>query len=134
MTLKLEITESMVMGDVEAGIDIMLRLKSLGCKLSMDDFGTGYSSLSQLRRFPVDTLKVDKSFVQKMGESHEDHEIVRMIILLGHTLGMDVVAEGVETKADAEVLRSLGCEYGQGYFWAKPLPAAEATTLLQQQK
>lgn len=134
MTLKLEITESMMMGDVEAGIDLMLRLKSLGCKLSIDDFGTGYSSLSQLRRFPVDTLKVDKSFVQKMGESHEDHEIVRMIISLGHTLGMDVIAEGVETKADAEVLRSLGCEYGQGYFWAKPLPAAEATTLIQQQE
>lgn len=134
MTLKLEITESMMMGDVEAGIDLMLRLKSLGYKLSMDDFGTGYSSLSQLRRFPVDTLKVDKSFVQKMGESYEDHEIVRMIISLGHTLGMDVIAEGVETKADAEVLRSLGCEYGQGYFWAKPLPAAEATTLLQQQE
>ncbi|MEX0269597.1 putative bifunctional diguanylate cyclase/phosphodiesterase [Leptolyngbyaceae cyanobacterium UHCC 1019] len=132
-TLKLEITESMVMGDADAAIDLMLRLKSLGCKLSMDDFGTGYSSLSQLRRFPVDTLKVDKSFVQKMGESHEDHEIVRMIISLGHTLGMDVVAEGVETKAEADALRSLGCEFGQGYFWAKPLPAAEATALLQQQ-
>lgn len=133
MTLKLEITESMVMGDVEAAIDLMLRLKSLGCKLSLDDFGTGYSSLSQLQRFPVDTLKVDKSFVQKMGESHEDHEIVRMIISLGHTLGMDVIAEGVETKADVEALRSLGCEFGQGYFWAKPLPAAEAIILLQQQ-
>ncbi len=134
VTLKLEITESMVMGDVEAAIDLMLRLKSLGCQLGMDDFGTGYSSLSQLRRFPIDTLKVDKSFVHKMGESHEDHEIVRMIIALGHTLGMDVIAEGVETKADAEVLRSLGCEFGQGYFWAKPLPVAEATTLLQQQE
>jgi diguanylate cyclase (GGDEF)-like protein len=132
-TLKLEITESMVMGDVEAAIDLMLRLKSLGCQLGMDDFGTGYSSLSQLRRFPVDTLKVDRSFVQKMGESYEDHEIVRMIISLGHTLGMDVVAEGVETKAEAEVLRSLGCEFGQGFFWAKPLPVAEATMLLQQQ-
>ncbi|OLP19627.1 hypothetical protein BST81_04665 [Leptolyngbya sp. 'hensonii'] len=132
-TLKLEITESMVMGDVEAAIDLMLRLKSCGCKLSMDDFGTGYSSLSQLRRFPIDTLKVDKSFVQKMGQSPEDYEIVRMIINLGHTLGMDLIAEGVETQADVDALRSMNCEFGQGYFWAKPLPAAEATALLRQQ-
>ena len=133
-SLKLEITESMVMGDVETAIDLMLRLKSLGCKLGMDDFGTGYSSLSQLRRFPIDTLKVDKSFVQKMGESHEDWEIVRMIISLGHTLGMDVIAEGVETQVEAEALRSLGCEFGQGYFWAKPLPAVEVTVLLEKQR
>lgn len=131
--LKLEITESMVMGNVEAAIDLMLRLKALGCKLGMDDFGTGYSSLSYLRRFPIDTLKVDKSFVQKMGESREDYEIVRMIIALGHTLGMDLIAEGVETRNEAEALRSLGCEFGQGYFWAKPLPVAEATALLQAQ-
>lgn len=132
-TLKLEVTESMVMGNVEVAIDLMLRLKALGCSLSMDDFGTGYSSLSYLRRFPIDTLKVDRSFVIKMAESLEDAEIVRMIIDLGHTLGMDVVAEGVETKADADQLRSLKCEFGQGYFWAKPLPPAEATALLQQQ-
>ncbi len=132
-TLKLEVTESLVMGNVEVAIDLMLRLKALGCKLSMDDFGTGYSSLSYLRRFPLDTLKVDRSFVLKMGESVEDAEIVRMIIDLGHTLGMDIVAEGVETQADANQLRSLKCEFGQGYFWAKPLPPAEATALLQQQ-
>ncbi|MGP1386058.1 MAG: putative bifunctional diguanylate cyclase/phosphodiesterase [Thainema sp.] len=132
-TLKLEVTESMVMGNVEVAIDLMLRLKELGCKLSMDDFGTGYSSLSYLRRFPIDTLKVDRSFVLKMAESREDAEIVRMIIDLGHTLGMDLIAEGVETQADADQLRSLTCEFGQGYFWAKPLPPAEATALLQQQ-
>ncbi|MBL1175223.1 EAL domain-containing protein [Pantanalinema sp. GBBB05] len=131
--LKLEITESMVMGDVEAAIDIMLRLKALGCKLGMDDFGTGYSSLSQIRRLPIDTLKVDRSFVQKLGASQEDYEIARMIISLGHTLGMDVIAEGVETQTDAETLRSMGCEFGQGYFWAKPLPATEATERLRQQ-
>lgn len=132
--LKLEITESMVMKDIEGAIDLILRLKSVGFRLSMDDFGTGYSSLSQIRRLPIDTLKVDKSFVEKMGQSPEDYEITRMIITLAHTLGMDVVAEGVETQADAEQLRSLGCEFGQGYFWAKPLPAAEATTLLQRQE
>ncbi|MGK7925944.1 MAG: putative bifunctional diguanylate cyclase/phosphodiesterase [Spirulina sp.] len=129
-TLKLEITESMVMGNVEEAIDLMLRLKSLGCKLSMDDFGTGYSSLSQLRRFPVDTLKVDKSFVRNMGESREDGEIVRMIIDLGHTLGMEIIAEGVETQKDMEALRALSCEFGQGYFWSKPIPAEQATELI----
>lgn len=129
--LKFEITESMVMGNIETAIDRMLRIKALGCQLGLDDFGTGYSSLSYLRRFPVDTLKVDKSFVQKMGESHEDAEIVRMIVNLGHILGMDVIAEGVETQADADRLRSLNCDFGQGYFWAKPLPADQATDLLQ---
>ena len=134
LRLKLEITESMVMGDVEAAIDLMLCLKALGCKLGMDDFGTGYSSLSALRRFPIDTLKVDKSFIQKMSERHEDYEIVRTIISLAHTLGMDVIAEGVETQDQADALRSLHCEFGQGYFWAKPLPAHDATILLQQWK
>jgi diguanylate cyclase (GGDEF)-like protein len=131
--IKFEITESMVMGNIESAIDLMLYLKSLGFKLSMDDFGTGYSSLSHIRRFPIDTLKLDKSFVQKMGESHEDYEIVRTIVSLGHALGMDLIAEGVETEEDAEALRSLGCEFGQGYFWAKPLPSDEATALIQKQ-
>jgi diguanylate cyclase (GGDEF)-like protein len=128
--LKLEITESMVMGDVETAIDLMLGLKALGCKLGMDDFGTGYSSLSYLRRFPIDTLKVDQSFIRNMGDSREDHEIVRTIIGLGHTLGMDLIAEGIETQEQAAALRSLGCEFGQGYYWAKPMPAAEASALL----
>ncbi|MEA5447267.1 EAL domain-containing protein [Leptolyngbya sp. CCNP1308] len=128
--LKLEITESMVMGDVETAIDLMLGLKALGCKLGMDDFGTGYSSLSYLRRFPIDTLKVDQSFIRNMGGSREDHEIVRTIIGLGHTLGMDLIAEGIETLEQAAALRSLGCEFGQGYYWAKPMPAAEASALL----
>jgi diguanylate cyclase (GGDEF)-like protein len=129
--LKLEITESMVMGDVDIAIDLMLRLKALGCKLGMDDFGTGYSSLSYLRRFPIDTLKVDQSFVRAMGNSREDHEIVRTIVGLGHTLGMDLIAEGIEQPEQAAALRSLGCEFGQGYYWAKPLPVHEATELLQ---
>ncbi|HSM83122.1 MAG TPA: EAL domain-containing protein [Nodosilinea sp.] len=130
-SLKLEITESMVMGDIDTAIDLMLGLKALGCKLGMDDFGTGYSSLSYLRRFPIDTLKVDQSFVRNMGASREDHEIVRTIIGLGHTLGMDLIAEGIETPEQAAALRLLGCEFGQGYHWAKPLPAAEATALLR---
>ncbi|MGB6014728.1 MAG: EAL domain-containing protein, partial [Nodosilinea sp.] len=130
-SLKLEITESMVMGNIDTAIDLMLGLKALGCRLSMDDFGTGYSSLSYLRRFPLDTLKVDQSFIRAMGDSREDHEIVRTIIGLGHTLGMDLIAEGIETQAQAAALRSLGCEFGQGYYWAKPLPGSEATELLR---
>ncbi|MEO0827081.1 MAG: EAL domain-containing protein [Cyanobacteria bacterium J06639_16] len=132
--LKLEITESMVMGNVEVAIDLMLRLKSLGCTLGLDDFGTGYSSLNHLRRFPVDILKIDLSFVQRMDESREDHEIIRTIISLGHTLGMDLIAEGVETPAQAEALRSMDCEFGQGYYWAKPLPVEDATALLWRQE
>jgi diguanylate cyclase (GGDEF)-like protein len=131
LTFKLEVTESMVMGDVEAAIDLMFKLRSLGCKLSLDDFGTGYSSLSYLRRFPIDTLKVDQSFVRNMN-SAEDFAIVRTIVDLAHTLGMDVIAEGVETIEDVEALRSLKAEFGQGYYWAKPLPAAAATDFLAQ--
>ncbi len=131
LTFKLEVTESMVMGDVEAAIDLMFKLRSLGCKLSLDDFGTGYSSLSYLRRFPIDTLKVDQSFVRNM-HSAEDFAIVRTIVDLAHTLGMDVIAEGVETLEDVAALRSLGAEYGQGYYWAKPLAAAAATEFLAQ--
>ncbi|WP_204136848.1 bifunctional diguanylate cyclase/phosphodiesterase [Halomicronema sp. CCY15110] len=131
LTFKLEVTESMVMGDVEAAIDLMFKLRSLGCKLSLDDFGTGYSSLSYLRRFPIDTLKVDQSFVRNMN-SAEDFAIVRTIVDLAHTLGMDVIAEGVETMEDVEALRSLKAEFGQGYYWAKPLPAAAATKFLAQ--
>ncbi|NEQ45165.1 MAG: EAL domain-containing protein [Leptolyngbya sp. SIOISBB] len=132
LTFKLEITESMVMGDVEAAIDLMFKLRSLGCKLSLDDFGTGYSSLSYLRRFPIDTLKVDQSFVRNMQSSSEDLAIVRTIVDLAHTLAMDVIAEGVETADDMATLRSLGAEYGQGYYWAKPLPVNAATEFLQQ--
>ncbi len=130
--VKLEITESIVMGNVEAAIDLMLRIKALGCKISLDDFGTGYSSLSQLRRLPLDTLKVDQSFVRTMGDSREDLAIVEMVINLSHILGMEVIAEGVETEADATLLRSLHCDFGQGYLWDKPLPATVATTRLEQ--
>ena len=128
----LELTESMVMGEVEEAIDLMLRLKGLGLRLSIDDFGTGYSSLSYLHRFPMDTLKVDKSFVGHMEQSSEDWEIVDTIIALGHKLGMDVVAEGVETLGQTMMLKQAYCEYGQGYFFSKPLSSEEATTLLTQ--
>jgi diguanylate cyclase (GGDEF)-like protein len=130
--VRLEITESMVMGDVDAAIDLMLRLKALDLKLAIDDFGTGYSSLSYLHRFPMDTLKVDKSFVGRLERSDEDRAIINTILTLGQKLGMEVVAEGVETATQVAMLQQEGCDYGQGYFFAKPLPAIDALTLLQQ--
>lgn len=130
--IKLEITESMVMGNVDKAIDMMLQLKRLNFKLSIDDFGTGYSSLSYLHRFPIDTLKIDQSFVRHMEISSEDCAIVDTIITLGHKLNMDVIAEGIETEAQMHQLHALGCEYGQGYFFARPLPSEQATALLKQ--
>lgn len=128
--LKLELTESVVMDDVEASIEVLLELKSLNLKMGIDDFGTGYSSLSYLHRFPIDTLKVDRSFVMEMESPGGTAELVKTIIALGHNLGMNVVAEGIETVSQSQKLRELQCEYGQGYLYAKPLPAAEAEQLL----
>ena len=119
--LKLEITESAVMENVETATELLNRLRALGLRISMDDFGTGYSSLSHLRRFPINTLKIDRSFVTQMVEDDENAEIVRTIVGLAKNLGMDLVAEGVETPGQIEALKSLGCEYGQGYFFSKPL-------------
>jgi diguanylate cyclase (GGDEF)-like protein len=129
--IRLEITESMVMGDVDEAIDLMLKLKALDLRLAIDDFGTGYSSLSYLHRFPMDTLKVDKSFVGRLEKSHEDQAIIHTILTLGQQLGMDVIAEGIETAAQVAMLQQEQCDYGQGYFFAKPLPKADALRLLQ---
>ena len=130
-SLKLEITESMAMTDVESTIALLQRLKALHLQLSIDDFGTGYSSLSYLHRFPTNTIKVDRSFVSRMGDESEDAHIVQTIIILGHNLGMDIVAEGVETMEQLASLRELKCEYGQGFFFSKPLVAEAAEALLQ---
>src|ERR1700674_1456977 len=118
--LKLELTESVTMREVERAARIFGELKTLGVRLSMDDFGTGYSSLSYLRRFPLDTLKIDRSFISEMEDTSESRAIVQMILSLGRSLGMEMVAEGVETAEQASLLRSLGCEYAQGYFFIKP--------------
>lgn len=128
--LKLEITESMVMENVETTTKMLYQLRDLGVQLSIDDFGTGYSSLSYLHRFPIDTLKIDRSFVIKMIDNNENIEIVRTIIILAQNLGMDVIAEGVETKEQLRRLRELKCENGQGYYFSKPLEAGDAETLL----
>lgn len=131
--LKLEITEGAMMQNPEEVISTLVRLKSLGVKLSIDDFGTGYSSLSYLHRFPVDTLKVDRSFVIAMDEGSENGEIVKTIVSLASILHMDVIAEGVETIHHLHQLRILGCQYGQGYLFSRPLPAVDAEKLLAEQ-
>lgn len=130
--LRLEITESVLMDDVEATIYLLKQLKSLGLKLSIDDFGTGFSSLSYLPRFPIDTLKIDRSFVGQIeaDEAGENLAIVRTIIRLAHALNKEVIAEGVETAYQLAQLRSLGCEYAQGYFFLKPVPPDIVTALL----
>ncbi|NJO50108.1 MAG: EAL domain-containing protein [Leptolyngbyaceae cyanobacterium RM2_2_4] len=98
-------------------------------RLGIDDFGTGYSSLSHLYRFPADTLKVDQSFISRIGLDEENNEIVRAIVTLAHNLGMTVIAEGIETQEQLAMLRSLNCEYGQGYFFSEPLNHEAAATL-----
>ncbi|MDF2440975.1 MAG: hypothetical protein JWN98_1959 [Abditibacteriota bacterium] len=130
--IKLEITESAIMENAEAAIDVLKQLKGLGARLSIDDFGTGYSSLSYLQRFPVDTLKVDRSFVSQMENSEESAKLVWTIIALARNLHLDVTAEGVETEEQLEQLRMLTCEYGQGYFFSRPLDNEAAAALLLQ--
>ncbi len=129
-SLKLEMTESMVMENAANVVDMLYQLRALGIRLAIDDFGTGYSSLSYLPRFPLTTLKIDRSFVDQIGECDDNLEIVRTILALAHNLRMDVVAEGVETEVQATRLQEMGCEYGQGFFFYKPLNVEAATQLL----
>ena len=124
--LKLELTESAVMENAENVISMLHEIKKLGIHLSIDDFGTGYSSLSYLHRFPINTLKVDRSFVSTMEDGSENGEIVNTIISLAKTLNLNVVAEGIETIHQLHQLRVLGCEYGQGYLFSRPVPVDEA--------
>jgi len=131
-TLKLEITESAVMENAEAATQMLTQLRDLGVQISIDDFGTGYSSLSYLHRFPVTTLKIDRSFIDRMGAGDENSEIVRTIMTLAMNLGMDVVAEGVETEEQLRQLIALKCEYGQGYLFSKAVDAKAAQALLQE--
>jgi diguanylate cyclase (GGDEF)-like protein/PAS domain S-box-containing protein len=132
--LKLEITESLAMSDAERSETILWLLKGLGIGLSIDDFGTGYSSLSYLRRFPVNTLKIDRSFIAGIGNDTEGAEIVRTIVTLSHNLGLDVVAEGVETAEHAAMLKEFGCDFAQGYFYYRPLDQVAAEALLESQR
>jgi len=129
-SLKLELTESAVMENADLAILMLKQIKETGVQISIDDFGTGYSSLSYLHRFPIDLLKVDQSFVSAMESNSENGEIVRTVIALAKALKLKVVAEGIESIHQFHQLRILGCEYGQGYLFAKALPARDIENLL----
>ncbi|MGI9054409.1 MAG: putative bifunctional diguanylate cyclase/phosphodiesterase [Pyrinomonadaceae bacterium] len=129
--LKLEITESAVMENAETAIGMLKQLRELGVHLSIDDFGTGYSSLSYLHRFPINTLKIDRSFVSTMEDGSENGEIVRTIIALAKALNLSVIAEGIESIHQLHQLRVLSCEFGQGYLFSRPVPEVDATRLLK---
>ena len=128
--LELEITESVVMDESEAGVRTLRRLRDLGVRLVLDDFGTGYSSLSYLKHLPLDTIKIDRSFVAGLSED-ADRSIVEAVVALAHGLRIGVVAEGIETEAQRRRLIELGCGLGQGYLFSRPVPAAEAGRLLR---
>lgn len=129
-SLKLEVTESTVMEHSETSLSVLSELNTLGVSLSTDDFGTGYSSLSYLHHFPFDRLKIDRSFISKMDEDEKSSAIVKTILMLGDNLKMEVVAEGIETASQYELLRRLGCRLGQGYLFSRPVCAADAERLL----
>jgi EAL domain-containing protein (putative c-di-GMP-specific phosphodiesterase class I) len=130
--LCLEVTESVMMDDVDAATLTLRRLKEIGVCLAIDDFGTGYSSLSYLKRFPVDFVKIDKSFVADLGEGAVDSEIVRAVIRLAAAIGIRTVAEGVETEEQLRRLRTMGCPMVQGYYLSRPQPADAVAALLQE--
>jgi PAS domain S-box-containing protein len=130
-TIHLEITETIAMGDADQALRILSELKAIGVRLSIDDFGTGYSSLSRLPRFPIDALKIDRVFISNINADRDSHEIVRLIIMLAHSLGLKVVAEGTETEAQTAELRGLRCELAQGYLYSPPVAPKSASEILR---
>lgn len=128
--LKLELTETMLMDRGEKTIELLSQIKGQNVQLSIDDFGTGYSSLSYLHRFPIDALKIDRSFVSPIDAEGQNCEIVKTIITLAHALGIKAIAEGVETSHQLAVLKNLGCDEAQGYFFAKPINSDLAEAIL----
>ena len=122
-SLSLEITESSIMDDPARALDTVERIAKMGIRLSIDDFGTGYSSLAYLKRLPVNELKIDKSFVMNIEHDQDDVTIVKSTIELGHNLGLKVVAEGIENEKVWDILKAMGCDYGQGYFMSRPMHA-----------
>jgi diguanylate cyclase (GGDEF)-like protein/PAS domain S-box-containing protein len=129
--LCLEMTESVLLTDTDENLARIVSLKALGVVLAMDDFGTGYSSLAYLRRFPMDVLKIDRSFVDRLGGETEDEALVRTIVRLGQRFGMHTVAEGIENETQLAILREMGCDFAQGYLLSRPLPVGDATELLE---
>ena len=132
--VNLEITETIAMADADRSAVVLSELKALGVRLDIDDFGTGYSSLSRLQHFPVDRLKIDRSFISRMDTDVETREIVRIIVMLAHGLGLKVVAEGVETQAQADMLKDLDCELAQGYLYSRPVPSETIDQLLSKNR
>ncbi len=130
--LYVELTESALMADVEHSEAVLHELKALGVKLSLDDFGTGYSSLSYLKRFPIDQVKIDQSFVRDIGQNDNDLVLVKVIVSMAHGLGMKVIAEGVETEAQCEVMRTSRCDEIQGFFFSHPIAAPAIEALLRE--
>jgi len=130
LSLKLEITENVLAENDESTISTLSQIKALGVQLSIDDFGTGYSSLSRLHRFPIDELKIDRSFVSKIGAGKGNLEITETILTLANKLGVSAIAEGIETVEQLARLRELNCPYGQGYFFSQPLPSQAAEELI----
>jgi EAL domain-containing protein (putative c-di-GMP-specific phosphodiesterase class I) len=128
--LSFEITESMVMDNIDDAVEKLKEMKEIGIRLALDDFGTGHSSLARLRELPVDHLKIDQSFVRQLGSEQADEAICRSIIDLGHNLNMHIVAEGVETLLQQEWLRAHHCDEIQGYFYARPMPPEAFAQLL----
>ncbi|MBS1131801.1 MAG: diguanylate cyclase/phosphodiesterase with sensor(s), partial [Proteobacteria bacterium] len=129
--LELEITESMIMGDMEHNIRVLKSIKELGVRIAVDDFGTGYSSLAYLQRLPIDTLKIDRSFVSGCNRGGKAMAIPHAIIFLGKTLDLHIVAEGVETEEERAILAVCGCNEFQGYLFSRPLQSAAVDTYLQ---
>jgi EAL domain-containing protein (putative c-di-GMP-specific phosphodiesterase class I) len=129
-SLQLEITETMALGDPKVTTRTFSQLKDLGVSLSIDDFGTGHSSLSRLRSFPVDVLKIDRSFIRGIEHDVESREIARLIVTLAHHLGLKVIAEGIETIGQCAYLEQFGCEFGQGYLYSRPVDSDALEKLL----
>ena len=121
--MELEITESILMKDFEKSIKLLTEIRDLGINIALDDFGTGYSSLSYLKQLPINTLKIDKSFIDNIVTNEREKAIVDGIIQLAQKIDLDVIAEGVETKEQIKLLQSMGCNQIQGYYFSKPLPA-----------
>jgi EAL domain-containing protein (putative c-di-GMP-specific phosphodiesterase class I) len=129
--LELELTEGMVMQSPERAAKVLTDIKSLGVRLAIDDFGVGYSSLAQIKRFPIDTIKIDRSFIRDIPQDAEDNAITETIIAMGKTLSLTVVAEGVETAEQLKFLRERGCDQMQGYYFNKPMAAGEFAGLVR---
>ena len=131
--LKIEITESAVLEDLDKAVRTLEKLHSIGVRIAIDDFGTGYSSLSTLLRVPIDTIKIDRSFTSTIEDDPTALRIVKAIVNMANSLGKDIVAEGIETPSQASIIHAMGAQYGQGYLYSKPVPAEQALNLLKDQ-